>query len=97
MDDLEWARSMLAKAQAEATEQAVRADRLERMVQRVVLLHGGEEGCSQCLEPSPCTTIRVMESVTGEGCICAHPADDHSIYGCHDDCPCEWMSTRVAK
>jgi hypothetical protein len=24
-------------------------------------------------------------------CTCSHPADVHSVYGCEDDCGCEWM------
>ncbi|MFJ7963175.1 hypothetical protein [Streptomyces sp. NPDC096324] len=29
-------------------------------------------------------------------CVCPHPADEHSIYGCADGCPCEWMPKRRA-
>lgn len=27
-------------------------------------------------------------------CTCSHPAGEHSIYGCADDCTCEWMPKR---
>ncbi|MFE0470544.1 hypothetical protein ACFW2V_02860 [Streptomyces sp. NPDC058947] len=27
-------------------------------------------------------------------CTCSHPADEHSVYGCEDDCGCEWMPKR---
>lgn len=26
---------------------------------------------------------------------CPHPADEHSIYGCADDCACEWMPPKA--
>lgn len=26
---------------------------------------------------------------------CPHPADEHSIYGCADDCACEWMPPKT--
>lgn len=30
-------------------------------------------------------------------CACPHPVDEHSVYGCADDCACEWMPKRVAR
>lgn len=29
-------------------------------------------------------------------CVCRHPADEHSVYGCADDCACEWVPRRQA-
>jgi hypothetical protein len=27
-------------------------------------------------------------------CVCSHPADEHSVYGCSEGCGCEWMPKR---
>lgn len=32
-----------------------------------------------------------QQPTTAEGCACPHPAGEHSVYGCADDCDCEWM------
>ncbi len=32
-----------------------------------------------------------------KACRCPHPADEHSIYGCADDCACEWMPRRAPR
>lgn len=29
-------------------------------------------------------------------CACPHPVDEHSVYGCADNCACEWMPRRPA-
>ncbi|MCP9997952.1 hypothetical protein LUX34_23870 [Streptomyces werraensis] len=31
------------------------------------------------------------ETATEHRCVCSHPADEHSVYGCEDDCACEWV------
>lgn len=28
-------------------------------------------------------------------CGCPHPVDEHSVYGCAEDCACEWMPPRT--
>ncbi|WP_210637179.1 hypothetical protein [Streptomyces sp. GESEQ-13] len=34
------------------------------------------------------------ETATEHRCVCSHPADEHSVYGCADDCACEWVPKR---
>lgn len=38
----------------------------------------------------------VVARQTAKTCQCPHPADEHSVYGCADDCACEWMPQRGA-
>ncbi|MFE7899213.1 hypothetical protein ACFU3E_17120 [Streptomyces sp. NPDC057424] len=43
------------------------------------------------------TQLRRMADEAQPGkrrCTCSHPADEHSVYGCADDCACEWMPKR---
>lgn len=34
------------------------------------------------------------ETPEARRCVCPHPADEHSVYGCVDGCGCEWMPKR---
>lgn len=40
--------------------------------------------------------IRDTARQAAKTCRCPHPADEHSVYGCADDCACEWMPRRGA-
>ncbi|MFE9812323.1 hypothetical protein [Streptomyces sp. NPDC005548] len=48
----------------------------------------------------PVRTVRRREAgetqqdQTRKPCTCSHQADEHSVYGCEDDCGCEWMPKR---
>jgi hypothetical protein len=46
----------------------------------------------------PCAPRRdaseAQQDPTQDGCTCDHPADEHNVYGCEDDCACEWMPKR---
>jgi hypothetical protein len=48
-----------------------------------------------------CASIRAsiaahetQQPETRKPCRCPHPANEHSVYGCADDCACEWMPRR---
>ncbi|MFH8804096.1 hypothetical protein ACH4F6_31660 [Streptomyces sp. NPDC017936] len=36
-------------------------------------------------------TTELRRMATAGRCVCDHPADEHSVYGCADGCGCEWM------
>lgn len=43
------------------------------------------------------TGVRDAARQATKACRCPHPADEHSVYGCADDCACEWMPRRAAR
>ncbi|MFD7109115.1 hypothetical protein ACFWAF_02860 [Streptomyces microflavus] len=56
--------------------------------------------CEPCCETMPCQHIRPALAVARQllgttPCGCPHPADEHSVYGCAEDCACEWMPPRA--
>lgn len=36
------------------------------------------------------------QQLAGPACACAHPRDEHTVYGCADGCACEWLPKRAA-
>lgn len=47
-------------------------------------------------DPDETAGIRDAAHQAAKTCRCPHPADEHSVYGCADDCACEWMPRRGA-
>lgn len=51
------------------------------------------DGSRMADEAQPATEARGSWG-TRPRCTCSHAEDEHSVYGCLDDCACEWMPKR---
>ncbi|MGW4250472.1 hypothetical protein [Streptomyces californicus] len=79
------------------------ADLLRAALDRAADLHERFTGstCGTCADTDgqaaawPCETasaLAVARQLLGTtSCGCPHPTDEHSVYGCAEDCACEWM------
>ncbi|MFB6696349.1 hypothetical protein [Streptomyces rubiginosohelvolus] len=52
----------------------------------------------RCTDPQ-CTTLAALavarQLLGTTSCGCPHPVDEHSVYGCAEDCACEWMPPKT--
>ncbi|MFJ9112980.1 hypothetical protein [Streptomyces sp. NPDC102283] len=58
---------------------------------------GADLTCGGCalrdrLTPALAVARQLLGTTT---CGCPHPADEHSVYGCAEDCACEWMPPKT--
>lgn len=54
-----------------------------------------KELCPAAAVSGPCVAGEQQnETPEARRCVCPHPADEHSVYGCVDGCGCEWMPKR---
>jgi len=51
----------------------------------------------EALRMAPVPARQVLGTPTTDPAPCRylHPVDEHSVYGCSDGCPCEWMPKRT--
>ena len=54
---------------------------------------GADLTCGGCTLRDRITAARRVLGTTS--CGCPHPVDEHSVYGCAEDCACEWMPSRT--